>query len=88
MDTNTLIDDPLHNSDAADAAHFTKHGIPLQPMSPEEEIRTAAEFVVQSIPLPEIEDGSSEKASSPTYGTAAAPENIDALSAEDIRENY
>lgn len=88
MDTNPLIDDPLYDSDAADTAHFTKHAVPLQPVSSEEAIRTAAEFVVQTVPLPELDDATSEKASSPTYGTAAAPKNIDELSAEDIRENY
>lgn len=88
MDTDTFVDDPLHDSDAADAAHFTKHGIPLQPVSPEEEIRTSAEFVVQSVPLPEIDDSVPSAATSPTYGTAAAPQNIDELSAEDIREDY
>ncbi|MBH1980617.1 hypothetical protein I8H83_04665 [Candidatus Saccharibacteria bacterium] len=88
MDTNPLLDDPLHDSDTANSTHFTKHAVPLQPVSSEEEIRTSAEFVVQSVPLPEIDTPSPATASSPTYGTAAAPQNINELSAEDIREDY
>lgn len=68
---------------------FSRHGAPLQPLTEETAIRTAAEHVVSSVPLlDESQQQHATKISSAVYGASGVQQSdINTMTAEDVRDN-
>lgn len=86
MDSNVVLDDTQHDDEQTENRNFTQHGMTISPVSSEEEVREDAASVLPRIPLPgESLDATDEPhAYSPDHST----QNLDELTAEDIREDY
>jgi len=90
MDPIVHLDDARYADDNRPDLNFTRHGSPVTPMSPEDDIRSSADAVVQSVPLPEFEIESPSAVSSSVYGADGTHEeaaDINSFSAEDIHES-
>ncbi|QHN42669.1 hypothetical protein GII36_02250 [Candidatus Mycosynbacter amalyticus] len=86
MDSNTVLDDAQQDDEQAELKNFTQHGMTVSPVSSEEAVRRDAASVIPRIPLPgeTLETVGETHSYSPDHST----QNLDELSAEDIREDY
>lgn len=90
MDPIVHSDDARYADDNRPDLNFTRHGSAVTPMSSEDDIRSSADTVVQSVPLPELAADSPSAVSSSVYGADGAHEeatDINSYSAEDIHES-
>lgn len=82
-----MIDDAQRAADQPDDAHFSRHGISMQPVSSEDAIRQAAASVLPRTPLLGEFDTADDH-QTPLSEDDAPDIDINSLTAEDIHEHY
>lgn len=70
------------------AMRFTQHGTSVQPISPEDDIRSAAQNVVPSVPLGEVQKAPAAHSEDTTPSFDPNTRDLSSLSAEDIPEEF